>query len=1027
MAHAAPDEGDDPSLFKDPFAWYAMKSIRKPRTVFACAWFVILLMVGAGLPQFEQTESSDYDWLIGSSEIVGRSYSLKQVQERTAVFTKVAERSVKQNEQLIHFVFESRSATGNVLHPAMIKEMLEIEMKLFTHPDFAKFCVATIANVSNCSPATQDSIVTYFYDTSMSRDASNHTAYTVTPINDPDTGAPFVDTQAGVDKRMTALMADSATASGVKLFLDRQFTAASLKSFYVQSFYFLGMPLEGYANPADRSEDQREPGDEFVVKVSDGLKEQFGLKETFDRSSFQTEAIANTNDGALKVYWSNDAVQNYEWETLSDKDLGWTILSIVAVGAYTTYHTGSVIISAASMLMTVLSIFVGYFWFRMVFQISYFQFINFLIIFVVLGIGADDVFVFMDAYHQSFGELRAEGKPATLQHRLTHTMKRAVNAIFVTSFTTAAAFLATAISPIMPLRSFGIFSALVIFSVFMVNSFVLPPLTVMYMRNLDGRSWIECFKAFTCGAMPIEPYIDPGLTLPVATDAAAAAAAAAKLQEDGTNNGDGLSMSSPIDRYNPATMRRTERFFYLHYYKFLMGPAKYVILVLFTALFAVGIVLWIGLTVPREQEAWFPKSHMFQQYSELFNDKVFPTVGSANLLKVNILWGLNGLDKDGINTWIPDDLGKVRYDASFDPSDGAAQAWIMQSYEKLKTAPCNAQACGDGLLSDPAEPIKNILAETDNSGAITGGFYHWLMVTQGAMYAAASPTSAPVTGDTFNSKMCEYSKLESTKLKYAGHVGFYAEDCNVVPAPTPAFILIEATANIRLPQAAADFEEAQEIWEAFGDSVNVGAPVTMSGATATSTNINWLWSLTSLQLMQNVYNGLSVCFPMVFVVLTLSTSNVLLALYSTITIAGIVTSVIGIGVGGIMGWDLGITEAIATVIVIGFSVDYCVHLANAYIESGAEDRETRTRIALTTMGISVTAGAITTIVAGAFLGLCILTFFVKFSFLICWTIICSYVWAVVFFGALCITAGPSGKFGDVSFITKYLKCSCKRA
>jgi len=33
--------------------------------------------------------------------------------------------------------------------------------------------------------------------------------------------------------------------------------------------------------------------------------------------------------------------------------------------------------------------------------------------------------------------------------------------------------------------------------------------------------------------------------------------------------------------------------------------------------------------------------------------------------------------------------------------------------------------------------------------------------------------------------------------------------------------------------------------------------------------------------------------------------------------------------------------------------------------------------------------------AALHLGLCILTFFVKFSFLICWTIICSYVWAVV--------------------------------
>ena len=170
--------------------------------------------------------------------------------------------------------------------------------------------------------------------------------------------------------------------------------------------------------------------------------------------------------------------------------------------------------------------------------------------------------------------------------------------------------------------------------------------------------------------------------------------------------------------------------------------------------------------------------------------------------------------------------------------------------------------------------------------------------------------------------------------------------------------------------------------------------------------------------MDNVYLGLAVCFPMVFFVLTVSTGNIVLAFYSTMTIAGIVTSVIGIGAGGIMGWDLGTTEAIAAVIVIGFSVDYCVHLANAYIENDAVDRESRTRIALTTMGISVTAGAITTVVAGAFLSLCILTFFVKFSFLICWTIISSYMWAVLFFGALCMTAGPSGDFGDIGWIMR---------
>ena len=37
------------------------------------------------------------------------------------------------------------------------------------------------------------------------------------------------------------------------------------------------------------------------------------------------------------------------------------------------------------MLMTVFSIFVAFFFFRVIFMITFFQFINFLIIFVVLG------------------------------------------------------------------------------------------------------------------------------------------------------------------------------------------------------------------------------------------------------------------------------------------------------------------------------------------------------------------------------------------------------------------------------------------------------------------------------------------------------------------------------------------------------------------------------------------------------------------------------------------------------------------
>jgi hypothetical protein len=39
----------------------------------------------------------------------------------------------------------------------------------------------------------------------------------------------------------------------------------------------------------------------------------------------------------------------------------------------------------------------------------------------------------------------------------------------------------------------------------------------------------------------------------------------------------------------------------------------------------------------------------------------------------------------------------------------------------------------------------------------------------------------------------------------------------------------------------AYFAEAQDEWEKFSDSANAGAPASLTGAQATSTNVFWLW------------------------------------------------------------------------------------------------------------------------------------------------------------------------------------------
>ena len=70
------DDDAPPTFRKDPFGWYALKSVERPRLVFCSAWFVIILLCAVGFPFFEQTESTNYDWLLGQDKVVSRSYAL---------------------------------------------------------------------------------------------------------------------------------------------------------------------------------------------------------------------------------------------------------------------------------------------------------------------------------------------------------------------------------------------------------------------------------------------------------------------------------------------------------------------------------------------------------------------------------------------------------------------------------------------------------------------------------------------------------------------------------------------------------------------------------------------------------------------------------------------------------------------------------------------------------------------------------------------------------------------------------------
>jgi len=173
----------------------------------------------------------------------------------------------------------------------------------------------------------------------------------------------------------------------------------------------------------------------------------------------------------------------------------------------------------------------------------------------------------------------------------------------------------------------------------------------------------------------------------------------------------------------------------------------------------------------------------------------------------------------------------------------------------------------------------------------------------------------------------------------------------------------------------------------------------------------FLWADTLEALRASLYEGLAICFPLAFVVLVFATANLLVSLYAIFGIVLIVASVLGT-IEYIYGWDLGVVESLMGSLVVGFSVDYTIHLGHMFVVAGNEHdirhRVDRFSFAIRKMGGTVVGGAVTTLGAGLFMLPCQLVFFRKLGLLMVTTIFFSLLYSFGFVMPLLAAAGPSG-------------------
>jgi len=111
----------------------------------------------------------------------------------------------------------------------------------------------------------------------------------------------------------------------------------------------------------------------------------------------------------------------------------WSIFSFGFVFCYMVFHTRSVFLTLMGLGHVLISFPATWCIYYLVFQIQYMGFLNFIALFVIMGIGADDIFVFVDAWKQS----KLQKDPTisgSIEGRLEWTYRRAAGAMLVTRY-----------------------------------------------------------------------------------------------------------------------------------------------------------------------------------------------------------------------------------------------------------------------------------------------------------------------------------------------------------------------------------------------------------------------------------------------------------------------------------------------------------------------------------------------------------------------------------------------------------------
>ncbi|XP_054735807.1 protein dispatched [Anastrepha obliqua] len=660
-------------------------------------------------------------------------------------------------------------------------------------------------------------------------------------------------------------------------------------------------------------------------------------------------------------------------------------------------YTTSLFITLMVCVAVIFSLGLAYFVYTLVFKMAFFPYMNLLAVVVIIGIGADNAFLFVKIWQCVIAERFTKSTKTTiashtatsvadggnehtetLQSLMASTFHHSALSMFVSSLTTATAFFASYTSSITAIKCFGVFAGTVAITNYLLMITWLPAV-VCIMERLSACT--------ACNSkLPLQKFL---------------------LMFNKSITKSSHLLESVITR---AVMN------YATIWICSFGAI---------GLFSSVIVLYApGLQLPETSHfQLFASKHPFEIYnSKMKNEFWFEKSMSAYenfKLPLRFVWGIQAVD-DGDYT-DPFSRGNLYYDNTFNISTKAAQIWLLNFCKKIRLQPfyevtfglllsnCFIEnfislmdrMCIDGMDNNDRTPCCDVSKFPFEPHV----FDICLPESMSLLYATPRQYYTPgVAGPRF---LAEKQTIDMSHGHHEDATNNVSQ-ISTLPPPKVKALVIEFESNVVYTTAYKEvktFVETVEQW--LKDEFN-SAPPEMQGGWFTS---ELKFFDTQGTLSHDTLVAITVAMSASLIVLLLVTLNVLVSLYAVVTVLLTIFTTVSILI--LLGWKLNVLESITVSTAIGLAVDFSLHYGIHYRMSPTRERRAASQFTLSRIVSPTSMAAITTGVAGALMLASNVLPYIQIGLFLVIVMVVSWLFGTFFLMSLLKTAGP--QYGFMQF------------